>query len=58
MGEVSDERWEQTRWVCTEFLEPATAAAVARDEPERFRRAVLDVERALAQAKQKSLEVS
>ena len=52
MGEVSDERWEQTRWVCTEFLEPATAAAVARDEPERFRRAVLDVERALAQAKQ------
>ena len=52
MGEVSDERWQQTRWVCTEFLEPATAAVVARDEPERFRRAVLDVERALAQAKQ------
>ena len=52
MGEVLDERWQQTRWVCTEFLEPATAAAVARDEPERFRRAVLDVERALAQAKQ------
>ena len=52
MGEVSDERWQQTRWVCTEFLEPATAAVVARDEPERFRRAVLDVERALTQAKQ------
>lgn len=52
MGVVSHERWQETRWVCTEFLEPATAAAVERDEPERFRRAVLDVERALAQAKQ------
>ena len=52
MTEVSDARWRDTRWVCTESLEPATASLIASDEPERFRRAVIEVERALARARE------
>ena len=51
MGDVSDDLWRTTRWVCTESLEPSVAQAVAADEPTRFHRAVIDVERALAQAR-------